>query len=234
VKLRPAFDRLGWEPAANEPTENELLRIRLIRVLGDLGDEAILAESKSRFAAFLQDPSTLRTGLREPVTHLVGRTADRASYEALHQLARRTTNTDERVRYYAALAAALDPALATETLAIALTDEVPTTLVGTLIFGVASAGEHRDLAWTFVQDNFQALASRQGPSFRDNFAANLMSNFSDRAHAAELAAFAPAHATSGGRIMAARTEEIIRTDADFSIQTLPAVDDWARHYLAGP
>jgi aminopeptidase N len=172
--------------------------------------------------------------LREPVTHLAGRTADRATYETLHALARQTTNTDERVRYYSALAAALDPALAKETLAIALTDEVPTTLVGPLIFGVASAGQHPDLAWTFVQDNFQALASRQGPSFRDNFAANLMSSFSDRAHAAELAAFAPAHETAGGRIMAARSEEIILTEAEFIAQALPAVDDWARHYLARP
>jgi hypothetical protein len=138
------------------------------------------------------------------------------------------------VRYYSALAAALDPALAQETLAIALTDEVPTNLMGTLVFGVASAGEHPDLAWAFVQENFAALASRQGPFFRDSFAANLMANFSDRAHAGELASFAPAQETAGGRMMSGRTRETILTDADFIARTLPAVDDWVARFLARP
>ena len=168
-------------------------------MLGDLGDETILAEAKRRFAAFVKDPASLRIGLREPVMHLAGRMADRTSYDFLQTQARTTTNTRERVRYYSALAAALDPFLAKETLAIALTDEVPTNLVGALVFGVASAGEHPDLAWAFVQENFAALASRQGPFFRDSFAANLLTNFSDRARAGELARFAPAQETAGGR-----------------------------------
>ena len=233
AKLRPVFDRLGWEVAANEANEKELLRLRLIRVLGELGDQDILVEARRRFSMFLQDPASLRTGLREPVTHLVGRMADRETYDLLHKLARETTNTDERVRYYGALAAALDPALSKETLAITLTDEVPSTMMNGLIFGIAAA-EHPDLAWAFVQENFQALASRQGPSFRDSIAANLLESFSDRAHAAELAAFAPAHATAGGRIMAARAEEVILTEADFSAQALPAIDEWARQSLARP
>ncbi len=152
-------------------------------MLGELGDQDVLTEAKRRFSMFLQDPASLRTGLREPVTQLAGRTADRETYDLLHRLARQTTNTDERVRYYAALAAALDPALAKETLAIALTDEVPTTMMNGLIFGVAAA-EHPDLAWAFVQENFQALMSRQGPSFRDNVPANLLTKASARPRAA--------------------------------------------------
>ena len=54
---------------------------------------------------------------------------------------------------------------ANETFAIALTDELPTTLVGRLISEVASQGEHRDLAWNFVKANFTELTAKQGPSF---------------------------------------------------------------------
>jgi aminopeptidase N len=230
AKLRPVLERLGWDQAPGEPAERELLRTRLIRVLGDLGDADILAQAERRFADFVRDPASLRPGLRDPVTHLAGRAADRATYDRLHELARKTTRTDERVRYYSAMAAARDPALARETLALALTDEVSSGQVGTLIFGVASAGEHPDLAWDFVQANFAALAARQEPFFRDNFAANLLSNFSDRQHAAELAGFAPAHETAGGRKMAARTEENIIADADFAAQALPAVDEWVRRH----
>src|SRR5262249_26413954 len=86
--LRPVFERLGWEPVAGEENDRALLRGRLIRTLGELGDEAVLAESRRRFEAFLKDPTSLPPNLRDPVTHLVGRTADRATYETLLGMAR--------------------------------------------------------------------------------------------------------------------------------------------------
>jgi hypothetical protein len=173
--------------------------------------------------------------LRATVTRLVGRTADRATYDTLLMLGRNTADTTERVLYYSAVASALDPALAKETLAIALTDELPSTLVGTLISGVASQGEHPGLAWAFVQANFAALAQKQGPSFRNTFASNLMTNFTDAAHAAELRSFAPVHETSGGRRVAERAQEQerIMTDADFTALQLPAVDEWMRRRPTG-
>src|SRR5262249_33031353 len=119
--LRPMFDRVGWQAVDGEPADRALLRARLIRTLGDFGDEAVLAEAKRRFNAFLQDATSLPPNLRDSVTHLVGRGADRATYQILLDLGRKSTSTEERVRYYSALAGAVDPALARETLAIALT-----------------------------------------------------------------------------------------------------------------
>jgi aminopeptidase N len=120
--LRPVFDRIGWDATPSEPADYALLRSRLISVLGDFGDDAIVAEAKRRFAKFVSDPTSLATALRETVTGLAGRYADRATYDTLLALGRGTTNSDERVRYYMAAASARDPALASETLAIALTD----------------------------------------------------------------------------------------------------------------
>jgi aminopeptidase N len=232
--LRPAFYRIGWDAAPSEPADRALLRTRLIAVLGTFGDDTIVAEAQRRFAGFIRDPASLSTELRGTVTYLVGHYADRATYDTLLALARKAANTDERVRYYMAAAGARDAVLANETLAIALTDELPTSLVGRLISEVASQGEHRDLAWNFVKANFAALAAKQGPSFQNNFPASMMMNFTDAAHAEELANFAPAHATSGGRIMAARSYERIITDADFSVQQLPAVDAWVKGRMARP
>jgi aminopeptidase N len=200
----------------------------LIGMLDSFGDEAIVAEAKRRFAAFVRDPASLPTALRDTVTGIAGRHADRATYETLLTLARGATNTDERVRYYMAAASARDPELGRETLALALTDELPTTLTIRLISTVASAGEHRDLAWTFVKANFDALAAKQGPSFQDNTPASMLGNFTDAAHAQELADFAPAQATPGGRTVAARVYERMMTDVDFAAQQLPAVDAWVK------
>ena len=103
---------------------------------------------------------------------------------------------------------------------------MPANLAQNLIYWVASAGEQPALAWDFVQANFDTLSARHGPPFRDTFVAGLMTNFTDRAHAAELAEFGPAHQSSGGRIAASRAEEAIAAEADFAERVLPAIEDW--------
>ena len=232
--LRPLLDRLGWDAVTGEPADDALLRARLIGVLGDFGDAAVIAEARRRFALFVKDNGSLSTALRGPVTAVVGRYADRATYDTLLALGRKTSNTDERVRYYGALAGARDLALAQATLAIALTDELPASMIGTLISQVAASGEHPELAWEFVKTNFAALAARQGPAFPNSFPANLLANFTDVAHAEELANFAPAHATSGGRQIAARAYERIMTEADFAARHLPTIDTWVKERAAHP
>ena len=228
AKLRPVLDRLGWDAARRDADDRALLRARLIRVLGELGDREVLAEARRRFEAFRRDPAALEPALRDVVTHLVGLAADRATYDALIALARATTSTTERVRYFSAAAGARDPALAGATLALTLTDELPASLAASVINTVAASGEQAELAWAFMQQNFAALAARQGPLFRTTFVSNFMTNFSDAARADELASFAPVQATSGGKIVAARAQEAIMIAADVKARVLPAVDDWIK------
>jgi aminopeptidase N len=226
AKLRPVFDRLGWDGGDSTDDDTALLRASLIRVLGDLGDEAVVTEAKRRFAAFLGDPTSLPNALRDAVTHLVGITADRATYDTLLALARKSTVTNERLRYYFAAASARDPDLARATLALTLTSELPNTIVLGMISTVASAGEQPQLAWDFVQKNFDTLLAKQGPNFRDQFVPNFMTNFTDPAHAAELAAFAPSQSTTGGRLTVARALEAIAISGDLQGRVLPQVAEW--------
>jgi aminopeptidase N len=225
AKLRPVFDRLGWDGGPADD-DTALLRASLIRALGDLGDEAILAEAKRRFAVFVVDPNSLPNALRDAVTHLAGITADRATYDTLLALARKSTVTNERLRYYFAAASARVPELAQATLALTLTSELPDTIVLGMIGTVASAGEQPQLAWDFVQKNFDTLLAKQGPNFRDQFVPNFMTNFTDPAHAAELAGFAPSQSTSGGRLMVSRALESIAISGDLESRVLPQVAAW--------
>ncbi|QOZ27920.1 M1 family metallopeptidase [Bradyrhizobium sp. CCBAU 51753] len=228
AKLRPVLERVGWDGAGSADDDTALLRASLISTLGDLGDAAVVAEAKRRFAAFLEDPNALPTALRDAVTHVVGVTADRATYDRLLALARKSTVTNERLRYYYAAASARDPELARATLALTLTGELPETIVPGIISTVASTGEQPQLAWDFVRQNFEALLAKQGPNFRDGFVPNFMTNFTDAAHAAELAAFAPSHSTSGGRVMVARALESIAISGGLVSRVLPAASDWIR------
>ena len=227
AQLRPLFDRLGWD-AAHPDDEDTLLRGKLIQALGEFGDDDIVAEARRRFAGLVANPQSLPAALRDPVIHVVGINADRAAYEALLALARSSTVTTDRLRYYYAAASARDPDLARATLALALSDELPVAIVNGVINTVASSGEQPELAWDFVQKNLDRLTTRQGPSFRDAFIPEFMTNFSDDGHATELAHFGPALATSGGRVMVARSLETIAIAADLKARALPAFEAWIK------
>jgi aminopeptidase N len=97
-------------------------------------------------------------------------------------------------------------------------------MIGGIINTVASSGEQPELAWAFVQKHYDALLAKLGPSFRDFSIPNLMTNFSDGAHAAELLQFAPAQATSAGKVMTARALDTIAIAADLKARALPAVE----------
>jgi aminopeptidase N len=233
ARLRPVFERLGWEERRGESSDDGLLRPELIRRLGDLGDAGVLAEAQRRFAAFVARPASLRPGLRNPVTALAGRACDRATCELILGLARKSTGLEERRRYYFAVAGSRDPAIARETLALALSDELPNNFAGGMIGTVASGGEHAELAWEFVQGNFASLEAKMGPNYA-NSVPGLLTNLSDGVRAAELVAgFAPAQRTSGGRIQAARADEAIAINTELRERLLPAVDAWLRR-TGGP
>ena len=228
AKLRPVLDRLGWDGSGAGDDDETLLRASLIGMLGDLRDADTVAEARRRFAAFPNDPKLLPPALREVVAHVVGVSARREDYDALLSLARKSTETNERVRYYYAAAGARDDALAQDTLALTLTKELPSTLVNGLINEVAASGWHRELAWDFVQKNLAALTARQGPDFPQEFVPNFMTNFSDEAHADTLRQFAPAQETLGGRVMTSRALEAIAISADLKARALPAIDAWIK------
>jgi aminopeptidase N len=223
--LRGAFDRLGWDGPDDD--DNALLRVQLIRALGELGDGDVLAEAQRRFRAFLGDPAALRPSLRAPVIHLVGLYADRETYDALLALSRERSGA-ERARYHLAAASARDPALAAETLARTLTDAVPRDLVARVIGTVAQTGEQPELALTFVLRNLDALAAKRGSAFRPGFIPDLMTAFSDPARADELDTLAPVQATAAGRAAAARARETILNNAEFRAKVLPAIEEWLK------
>jgi ERAP1-like protein len=226
ARLRPAFDRLGWSRRTNESADDRLFRARLIRVLGELGDPEIIAEARRRFAA--GEAETQRAELREPVQRIVGRYADRETYDRLLALARRASGTEDRSRLYSALAGALDPALAERTLRLALTDELPSNLASGLIWSVASSGEQAALAWAFAKDNLAALVGRHGATYLDYSMAYLLTNSSRPGDAEELAQFAPLKETAGGRLAVQRATDTILTNAEIAAQQLPAIEDWIR------
>ena len=177
---------LGWEPKQHEPTNAGTLRASLIEALGDLDDSDVIAGCRDRFEKYLANPASLPPDLRAPVLAVVGRYADEKTWNKLHELGLKTTSTEDKQNYYNALACATDPKLMKKTLAIALTDELPTSRAIFLVSRVARDSGHPDIAWEFAKGNMKALLAKVDAAGANRYAPSLFTFFSDESRADEL------------------------------------------------
>src|SRR5262249_60686832 len=122
---------------AGDPPAAGRLRGSLIGTLGDLNGPEIIAGCRERFEKSLAHSASLPPDLRAPVLAVVGRYADEKTWNKLHELGLKTTSIEEKQNYYNALTCATDPNLLKKALAIALTDELPTSRAIFLVSRVA-------------------------------------------------------------------------------------------------
>ncbi len=224
--VRPQLQRLGWEPRANEPATDTLLRNSVISLLGEFGDKEIITVARTRFQKFLTQPESLPPNLRPCIVNLVGHYSDRPTYDQLHEMARAAKGTEERRRYYDAMAAALDPSLAALTLPISLTDETVPQEAIWLVSGVAHSGEQPELAWQFAQDHMAQLLGRAEEFTRNMYVPSIMSAFSDADRADELEKYVNEKVSPKGATKARESAESMRLRAALKQRELPGIDHW--------
>ena len=189
--LRPTFDSVGWEAKPDEQVAAATnLRASLITALGNLNDPKIVANCRERFKAFLANPDSLPPDLRPAVFSVVGRYADEATWNKLHQLGLKTMSIEEKQNYYDALAGAMDPKLVKKTLPIALTDELPTSRAVFLVSRVARESGHPEIAWDFARANMKALLAKTDALGANTYPPGLFTFFSDDSRAEELRTYA--------------------------------------------
>ena len=231
--LRPTFDQLGWEPKKDETPRAALLRASLIDALGDLDDQEIVPGCRERFQKYITDPASIAPDLRPSIFRIVGRYADDATWNKLHEFGLKTTSTEEKQNYYDALAAARDPKLAAQTLQISLTDELPTSRAVFLVAKVARDSEHPDLAWNFAKANMQALLAKTDALGVNRYAPSLFTFFSDQSRAGELKAYAKTNlpATSAKEVAKAVDEVEFRAEFKRRLanQLGAGIDDQRKH-----
>ena len=158
--VRPAFGRLGWEPAADEPDLTRALRGQLVVALAVLGDdpetqaEARELESGSR-AGESVDPQ-----LAAAAVDVVAATGGADDYTRYRAAIRDAATPQEEHRYLGALARFRDPGLMVKTLGDTLTDAIRPQDAP---FVLARSTANRDVgpqAWAFVRDHWDDIAER--------------------------------------------------------------------------
>ncbi len=225
--IQPEFTRLGWDGKPGESFLNALLRPGVIGALGQFGDPAVVAEAGKRFTAFQTDPAALPPALRDPVLDIVGHHADQATWNVLKRLASKSTSTEEKLRYFAAMASAADPKLIRENAAFALTGEIPNGRLLFFILDMSRSSGDPALVFSLVKPIQAQLAAHMvQDGMRPTPLAAAAAGSSDPALAQEILSAPSSNASRGTRIWAARIADAIETGADLRNRAVPVVQAW--------
>ena len=232
--LAPRLARMGWDAAQTEEPTVANHRAALIRLLGHMGDPAVLDEARNRFETFMARPESLAGDLRGAVLALAGQTADAATWDRIHDLAKRTTDTEQKDLLYAALAIARDEKLCARALAIALGDELPARQATGMVGRVASGSEQPEKTWDFAKANLPALLARVSDFEANRFVPRIFTNFSDASRAAELETFAETNLPPRASRAVALAVDEIRFKSDFRTRALREAAAWIAEEVEAP
>jgi len=188
--LRPTLDTLTFQSKPGDPMTASLLRASLVQELGLLGDEEVIKMCRQNFENYLKDRTSVPADLRPPTFAIAMRYGNAVTWQKLHELGLKTTSTEDKQNYYDALAFATDSKLIQKSLAIALTDELPTSRAVFMVAKVARESDRPELAWEFAKRNAQALIAKVDAVNANSYLPSLFTFFSDPARIEELKAFA--------------------------------------------
>jgi aminopeptidase N len=224
ARLNPVLARLGWEPRVGEPENEALLRTAVLGTLGALDDRPVIEEARRRFAAYHADPDNLTGAMRQTVLGIAAANAGPEAWDQIHALARAATDPTDKARLYALLGASHDPALADKALALALSDELPSTSRPRMVESVSEV--FPDRAFDFALAHREALEAMVEKDARYSFFSRLASGARDLATADKLLAYAKAHVPETGRADVMRALSSIRYRAKVIATRVPDIDRW--------
>jgi hypothetical protein len=181
---------------------------------------------RQRFRKYLGDPASLAPDLRAAVLWVVGHEADEATWTKLHELGLKTTNLEEKLNYYDALAAVRDPKLVRKTLQIALSEELPTSRAVFLVGKVARYSGHSDIAWEFARANMKALLAKTDALGVNSYAPSLFTFFSEPARADELREYAKTSLPPTAAKEVAKAIDEIQFRSEFKQRLASQVSGW--------
>ncbi len=162
--LTPELRALGWTARAGEDSEAEALRATLIGALALHGDADTIARAGALFDDDEAGRAALPAAIRAAVIEAAGRSADATRYAALQRRLLAATSEDDRWTHAAALAAAREPALLQQTLALTLDQRLPPNIATQLPALLSNEGppEFRETVYAHVLQHWPALAQRAG------------------------------------------------------------------------
>jgi aminopeptidase N len=221
--LRPKLQELGMDEKATDTIEDRQLRSRLSGMLVQVNDEVVLADGRARYQRFLVDPSSVPPSQLGLVLGIAGREADQATYDKFGGLAITSIRGEDKFRYFGALASAKDPALAKQTMRLALVTYLPPLVTNNVLSSVSRAG-HMDMAWAFAKENKDVLLKGMDAKTLAGSFFTIVSASSNAAMADDVIAFTKANLPADSMVEAERVAAAIRTRAEIKARLMPQLD----------
>ena len=123
--LQPYFARVGWEPRAGEALERDAAARDADRALGELGDEAVIAEARRACGGGGTDPTLRRPASATPCSASTPATPRRRTTTRCSRARARRRTSSNSAACGTKSASARDEALARRTLQMVLGDDIP-------------------------------------------------------------------------------------------------------------
>ncbi|MDQ3040215.1 MAG: ERAP1-like C-terminal domain-containing protein, partial [Pseudomonadota bacterium] len=225
-RLSPKFQQLGWENREGDSAATKQLRSSLIGILSTLGDEKVLAEARTRFAASATEPKAMPPELRRTILGIVARNADAATWDKLRKMAQDEKSSMIRDQYYGLLAATKDKALAQRALDMALTAEPGATNSAGMISSVSR--EHSEMAFDFALAHREQVDKLVDSTSRARFYPGLGYGAKDLKMVGKIKAYADAYLAPTSRRDAETVMNAIETGFKLREQRLPQIDAWLK------
>lgn len=226
--LTPALAHFGWDAKPDEDTQIKLIRAPLISSLGRYGSAAVNEESRRRFDAFKADQNSLAPDLRGAVIGNVVRAGGKKEFDEVREMGRKASSTEEKLRYYFALAAQTSPELTDEAVSIAKTGEITNGRVGRFLAEVMRQADDQPHVWRDILGIKDALLPKLPDEFRGSFLPGVAGYSDNPALSKELQALPEASLNEGAKVSTAKAIESIGWKAHFKTKLAPATVKWLK------
>ncbi len=179
-ELRPNYQRfirktygarakqLGWTAKAGESDDVRDLRPSLIGLVAGKGaDPQLTIEATKLTWKWLDDHKAIEPEMVGVALGIAAKNGDRKLWERFYAEAKKTSDRQERGRMLGAMASFTDPEIIKANYAIVLTDEFELREALGLLGGRGGVDDPkvREMVWTFVKDNFDALVAKMPRGF---------------------------------------------------------------------
>ena len=160
--VRPAFDRLGWEPAEDEPDLTKALRGQLVAALGILGNDPETQAMARELEGESRAGRPVDAQLAATAVDVVAASGTPEDYEVYRRQVQAATTPQQEQRYLFALPRFKDAEVFRRTLDGTLTEFRPQD-GPFLLARMVTQREHGADAWAFIRDHWDELGDRFSP-----------------------------------------------------------------------
>src|SRR4051794_33460751 len=190
--VRPALDRLGWDPRPDDGELDKELRGDLIRTLGVLGDDPETQAMARESEALSRSGGAVDATVAAAAVDVAAFAGGEDAFEAFRARMHDAPTPQEQDRYRSALARFRDPALMERLLSLAVSDEVRPQDAPFLLLRAEVNRDLGPMAWRYVRDHWDELVPRFAASNVIQLAAGART-FTDPELVAEVQAFFAEH-----------------------------------------